>query len=326
MRVGLGIGIGLMHGVPWVPTAPTLTAPAEAVDVYNDVGVAWSATVTAGQVPDRIDLVLDSSTVVATDSTSPYGGTWTPSGVSAGAHTLKARFVYGSGYVDSAATNIVLFDPTVIAGLVLWLRADLGVTKDGSDKVSQWADQSGAGHHAVQAVANKQPLWVPGAVNGQPAVQGDAVNDRLVANWAQSQPTTTFLVHAGNSPVTNETVIDGGGGTVNTLRVYGASPWTFYEGSGSPQRAWSAGWHVRCVEALGAGAGNLSHSVDGGAPATAVSAGTASNGVCLFSAGDDRFYCDDQIAEVIQYNRGLSADEKSRIVRKLGSRYGITVA
>jgi hypothetical protein len=65
-------------------------------------------------------------------------------------------------------------DPRAIFGasLRLWLRADVGVTVTGSG-VSLWADQSGNGNNAVQAVdANRPPL---DTVGGRPAVATDAV-------------------------------------------------------------------------------------------------------------------------------------------------------
>lgn len=97
-----------------VPTAPTVTAPTEGVDIYDGVAVTLTATVTVGQVPDRIDFLLDGSTVIATDSASPYSQSWVPSGVTPGAHTLVARFVYGSGSVDSTAVNLTVMTPQTV--------------------------------------------------------------------------------------------------------------------------------------------------------------------------------------------------------------------
>ena len=166
MRFGLGIGLGMLHGAPpsVAPDAPTLDAPADASRVYDGVPVAWSASVTEGQVPTRIDLVLDpggSEVVVATDSTSTYGGNWTPSGVTPGAHTLVARFVYAGGNVDSAAVDIVLWEPMQLAGLKLWYDPAEGVTKDGSDRVSAYAPKvtTGTNKSANQVAAGQNPLW-----------------------------------------------------------------------------------------------------------------------------------------------------------------------
>lgn len=76
--------------------------------------------------------------------------------------------------------------PTQLSGCVLWLRADLGITKDGSDKVSAWADQSGAGNNVTQATGTKQPTWVAGALGGQAALSFDGgdVLASAPSNWA----------------------------------------------------------------------------------------------------------------------------------------------
>lgn len=56
------------------------------------------------------------------------------------------------------------------AGLLGWWKADAGVTKDGSDKVSQWDDQSGNGKHLVQATGARQPTWAASVLSGLPAI------------------------------------------------------------------------------------------------------------------------------------------------------------
>jgi hypothetical protein len=55
--------------------------------------------------------------------------------------------------------------------LVSWHRADLGITIDGSNRVSDWADQSGGGHHLQQTTAGNRPDYVTtGAANSGPYV------------------------------------------------------------------------------------------------------------------------------------------------------------
>jgi hypothetical protein len=63
-------------------------------------------------------------------------------------------------------------------GLALWVRADQGVTLSGS-AVSAWADCSGNDRHAVQSVPAQQPIFVPDAVQGHPALRFDGVDDCL---------------------------------------------------------------------------------------------------------------------------------------------------
>jgi len=70
--------------------------------------------------------------------------------------------------------SFVPFVPTDIAGCQLWLKADAGITKDGSNYVSRWADQSGNGNDAVQATGSAQPMWVDNQLNGKPIVYFNA--------------------------------------------------------------------------------------------------------------------------------------------------------
>ena len=78
--------------------------------------------------------------------------------------------------------SVTPFVPTDIAGCQLWLKADAGITKDGSDYVSVWADQSGNGNDAVQATGASQPLWVDGQLNGEPVLRFDGSNDFMSFN------------------------------------------------------------------------------------------------------------------------------------------------
>jgi hypothetical protein len=73
-------------------------------------------------------------------------------------------------------------NPTVAApptsGMMLWLRADKGITASNSI-VSKWADQSASHLDAVQATARMQPLLLPDGINGHPALVFDGVDDFL---------------------------------------------------------------------------------------------------------------------------------------------------
>jgi hypothetical protein len=75
-----------------------------------------------------------------------------------------------AGYVPVPPTVVNV--PLTVAGLRLWLRADLGITQAGT--VSAWADQSGLANSFSQAVGGSQPLYVASAINGLPGVQGAA--------------------------------------------------------------------------------------------------------------------------------------------------------
>lgn len=65
----------------------------------------------------------------------------------------------------------------VTTGLKLWLRADAGVTLDGTNHVSAWADQSGLARHGSQSNTSARPLFVSNALNGNPVLRFDGGND-----------------------------------------------------------------------------------------------------------------------------------------------------
>lgn len=63
----------------------------------------------------------------------------------------------------------------------VWLDASIedSITKDESDIVSAWADQSGKNNHAEQSVEGRRPSYVATGLNGLPMVKGDNLLRRL---------------------------------------------------------------------------------------------------------------------------------------------------
>ncbi|MEK6793405.1 MAG: LamG-like jellyroll fold domain-containing protein [Spirochaetota bacterium] len=66
------------------------------------------------------------------------------------------------------------------ASLYLWLSADKGVITNTDGFVSVWQDQSPEKNNAVQTSAEKSPVRVAAAINGQPVVHFDGEDDSLV--------------------------------------------------------------------------------------------------------------------------------------------------
>jgi hypothetical protein len=86
------------------------------------------------------------------------------------------------------------------AGLMGWWKADVGVTKDGSNKVSAWADQSGNGRNFTQPTTGNQPLWQASIKNALPGIQFNAGQGLQFATFGAcfsammviTYPTATF--------------------------------------------------------------------------------------------------------------------------------------
>lgn len=90
-----------------------------------------------------------------------------------------------------------LFLPTQLSGCALWLRADMGVTLNGST-VSAWANQGTAGGSVTQGTAASQPTWsATGGPNSRATLQfdgGDVLANTTTNLMASGDPSTTFAV------------------------------------------------------------------------------------------------------------------------------------
>lgn len=113
---------------------------------------------------------------------------------------------------NSGLSPKTMFGPN----LVQWLRADLGITTVGG-LVSNWADQSGNGHHATQSVAGSRPTYMTsGGVGNGPYVFSDSVS---ATPWLDM----TGAAGVGSSTSTGWTVA-----IVQTCHTITGAPGTFW--------------------------------------------------------------------------------------------------
>ncbi len=89
---------------------------------------------------------------------------------------------------DAAAADAdaAAFTVKSVAGLVLWLEGDVGVTAT-SNLVSAWADQSGNGNNATQGQAQYQPTINATGLNNKPSIHFDAGTHLAIADTATLQ-------------------------------------------------------------------------------------------------------------------------------------------
>lgn len=91
---------------PIVPPTIALTAPTGGSVYTAPASIALAATVAAnGNAITSVEF-LNGSTVVGTDTTSPYTFTW--SNVGAGTYSLSARAVYAAGSVTSSSASVTV--------------------------------------------------------------------------------------------------------------------------------------------------------------------------------------------------------------------------
>ena len=237
-------------------------------------------------------------------------------------------------------------DPTSIAGCILWLRADQGVT-DAGGQVTDWADQSGSDNHAAQPVDIKRPTLVSdGGPNGTPALdferaQGDFLE---LANLDDASVDYTLYVALGQRAATTSlqailTGTNSGGATNRSLLVVATTlSLLFLDTAGDATVAPSVldeGGFITCHAAvagdqwvgfaLDATAATLRCNRSDGSEGQAPYGGTWSWGAnppLLGSFSQSTHSIDAAIAEVILYNRVLDSGETQTLETYLNDRYG----
>jgi len=87
------------------------------------------------------------------------------------------------------------FSPDSISDLEHWYDADdlTTISKDGSDRVSQWNDKQGS-NNLVQATGGSQPLWVDDDLNSKDVINFTGSRWMEVDFADLTQPTTIALV------------------------------------------------------------------------------------------------------------------------------------
>jgi len=232
----------------------------------------------------------------------------------------------GTGFTPSP-----VFSPLDLSGLVLWLRADLGITI--ATGVSAWADQSGQGHNVTQATGGSQPTFnaVDGAYNGASTLSflGSSSQYMRSAAWSSgpSQPLEVVIV-GDIAPQSNTYFFDGaiidtmimGAQATNRLIAYAGTT------RGTPTNSYSS--QVPCVfSAFFNGASSFIYLNNSQVSADSGNIGTnTTTGVTVGASGSTGSPMTGKIAEVVIYEGGLTLATRRQLFVYLGQRYGIATS
>lgn len=237
------------------PGAPSSFSVSSNID--NNVGLSWGAPV-GGSLPVAKYKVYKGATVATGILLGDITGTFKNTSESiAGTYTYLVTAVDSAGNESPAASvtvsvsappNYVLIDNALVGGefsettnaLVgmrgstldeydvlsleptLWLKADAGITKDGSDRVATWADQSGNGFDFTQSTEAAKPIYTENELNGLPVIRFDGSDDEMT-----SAATMGDFIDAGSFTVLVAAVINGTssnvGGAYNNHALFGTT-------------------------------------------------------------------------------------------------------
>lgn len=245
--------------------------------------------------------------------------------------TVTATNAGGSTQATSAGS--VIFTPSVVSGIVLWVRADSLALADGA-AVASWADSSNANAYA-QGTGAAQPLYKNNGtddINGLPVVTFDGSNDTLTkasASLAITTAASVFVVTRSNTATNDRAFF--GAGTGGTDRQFSlqqtGTGFIYYENNGIAFNAFGAGY-------IANGTPYLVELVKNGATiktyVNQVLKRTDGTGVTITNATDialgsvlaTNFYSKD-IAEMVIYNAAVSDADRALIEAYLGAKYGL---
>ena len=328
---------------------PTVTLAATPPGPNVNVGDIVTLTATPNDPDGAITSVqfLANGAPIGTASIAPYSVRVRFD--SPGPVTFTARANDDNGaFGDSAplvltAAGGVPTELSVTNGLQLWLKADAGTSVGGSGGVTQWADQSGNGNHAVQALEGMAPVLTNSAVNGQPALRFDGGDDFLEVADSDSisitgDITTFFVVRfadfatfravwgktagaGGNIPAPTDLYTSPGSGQLNFFRGDGAGFGNVVAGRGFAANSFLLGG----VEMAGTTVRHYYNGLLNGSGAITAPVADANGTLRIGTRGDSFTRMKGEMAEVLIFNRALSAAERHAVEIYLGLKYAVAV-
>lgn len=247
---------------------------------------------------------------------------------------MRSLFIFCSFLFSFFPTTLInsqaTITPDVVPGLVLWLRADSGVTLNGG-AVSQWADLSGNGYHAVQSSASLRPtvVTVPDLCNHS-AIRFDGSDDVLngvtIPGMGDSSATILVLVKGNNASNANAKRIFGFGDVGTGMWLYqGGTPQSFIfrnngvnvMGGSLPQSGFSPTL-LEVVKSLGSTVRLFVNGTQTISSNNSTIRGPFTNDA--YSLGFGTYYFSGDISEILVYNQVLTDSMRGLVEKYLYNR------
>ncbi len=226
-----------------------------------------------------------------------------------------------------ALTSAELWKPEDLP-LAAWYDAadESTITKDGSDRVSQWRDRSGNQRHVSQSSDGAKPRSGTRTLNGLNALAFSGSADQFLrtSTYISGQPLTAFAVAQFDSAENNATVFDGAGTDRCMLRRRGSGDVAIFAGSWMAGPATTAEAVLASVEFHGA---NSTIRKNGGTAVTGnPGSGSLASGLTVGNISGNpgsSWRMDGLISELIFVSGSLPDAERQRLEGYLGHKWGL---
>ncbi len=211
--------------------------------------------------------------------------------------------------------------------LEAWFESDFGITKDGSDYVSQWDDKTSNGNDLSMATGSYQPLWIDSEINGEPGISFDGTDDELAtATFTSFSPATVYLVVKQDSWTDQDAIFDGA--TQNQQLIYqtpSSSKFRLYASGAGPISGDLGTSSYEIIVARFDSSSNALVQINDGTPVTGNVPSPAMTGIVLGNkgtGGSQTAYAGDvRFAAVLVYSEAHDSSEISDTLDYLNGKY-----
>jgi len=221
----------------------------------------------------------------------------------------------------------VSFLPSNLAGLSLWLKADAGVTLNGSN-VTSWTDQSINGLVLTKDIQN-EPIYLPSFINGKPAIEFIVDDNTGLSNTSFGLTGFTFFSVAKQKPTNTGRIFSAYNNNV-LIGTWGNYSNRFYGGN---ENGWLAEGEETSTNFLITTAFSDADTSFGfyqngilqsnGNSNSAVFINGISIGGGILDGGAGVEASDSYVCEIVIYNRTLSLIERQQVEAYLNQKYQI---
>ncbi len=220
------------------------------------------------------------------------------------------------------------FSPTSLENNVLWDDAsDVSFITESSGSASQWNDKSGIGNNSTQGTGSAQPTTGTDTINGKNALDFDGTSDfmsldsdlSLVDDWSifivsNTDDTTSVRMLLGDDTNNSKIGINASGNLFVRADNLGSSDETLAFASGNS------------ILYISKDASDKVDAAFNGGSLNRLFADVAQTGTSIFGrigVDDSANFWDGNIAEIIVYDRALSASERAEVESDLTPKWGI---
>lgn len=224
----------------------------------------------------------------------------------------------------------VIWTPRSLTSLTRWFTASAITGLSNGDPVLLWPDSSAYGVDATQFTTSKKPTYVASAVNAQPGVYFDGVDDLMLYTLTNIGTAHTMFFVFERFSTTGRTYVGGQGSTSYFMVYLDATDWGYYAGNaGAPGNAFvphggipTSTWTILALRRSGTSVEVYRNGTQLGTTQT-IANNVDMEVSAIGARSDGNFHADTTIADLILCDQALGDSEMAQTWTYLNNLYGV---